>query len=220
MGYTSFLAGLALGPGGIATMIAMPIAGNLVNRVNPKVILAFGIAVAAYSVHLMSQFNLLADFSAVFWPRVVLGVGMGFLFIPLTTTTMSGIRNEEMGNATAIFNLLRNLGGSFGVAFVTTMVARRSQFHQFRLMEHLTPFSRNLQEAVPQISQFLRERGLIPPYPRQGSLGLIYNQLLQQASMSAFNDTFHILSVMMILILPFVLLMKKAKETRPPTGVH
>jgi len=220
MGYTSFLAGLALGPGGIATMIAMPIAGNLVNRVNPKVILGFGIAVAAYSVHLMSQFNLLADFSAVFWPRVVLGVGMGFLFIPLTTTTMSGIRNEEMGNATAIFNLLRNLGGSFGVAFVTTMVARRSQFHQFRLMEHLTPFSRNLQEAVPQISQFLRERGLIPPYPRQGSLGLIYNQLLQQASMLAFNDTFYTLSVMMILILPFVLLMKKAKETRPPMGVH
>jgi DHA2 family multidrug resistance protein len=87
-------------------------------------------------------------------------------------------------------------------------------------MEHLTPFSRNLQEAIPQISQFLRERGLISPYPRQGSLGLIYNQLLQQASMLAFNDTFYTLSVMMILILPFVLLMKKAKETRPPMGVH
>jgi DHA2 family multidrug resistance protein len=220
MGYTSFLAGLALGPGGIATMIAMPIAGNLVNRVNPKAILAFGIAVAAYAIHLMSQFNLLADFSAVFWPRVVLGVGMGFLFIPLTTTTMSGIRKEEMGNATAVFNLLRNLGGSFGVAFVTTMVARRSQFHQSRLVEHLTPFSRNLQDAVPQISQLLRGRGLIPPYPGQGSLGLVYNQLLQQASMLAFNDSFCILSVMMILILPFVLLMKRAKETPPPMGMH
>jgi DHA2 family multidrug resistance protein len=220
MGYTSFLAGLALGPGGIATMIAMPIAGNLVNRVSPKAILAFGIAVAAYAIHLMSQFNLLADFSAVFWPRVVLGLGMGFLFIPLTTTTMSGIRKEEMGNATAVFNLLRNLGGSFGVAFVTTMVARRSQFHQFRLAEHLTPFSRNLQDAVPQISQLLRGRGLIPPYPGQGSLGLVYNQLLQQASMLAFNDSFYILSVMMILVLPFVLFMKKAKETTPPMGVH
>jgi DHA2 family multidrug resistance protein len=220
MGYTSFLAGLALGPGGIATMIAMPIAGNLVNRVNPKAILAFGIAMAAYAIHLMSQFNLLADFSAVFWPRVALGVGMGFLFIPLTITTMSGIRKEEMGNATAVFNLLRNLGGSFGVAFVTTMVARRSQFHQFRLVEHLTPFSRNLQEALPQISQLLRGRGLIPPHPGQGSLGLVYNQLLRQASMLAFNDSFYILSILMVLILPFVLLMKRAKDTTPPTGMH
>ncbi len=220
MGYTSFLAGLALGSGGIATMIAMPIAGSLVNRVNPKAILAFGIAVAAYAIHLMSQFNLLADFGAIFWPRVVLGMGMGFLFIPLTTTTMSGIRKEEMGNATAIFNLLRNLGGSFGVAFVTTMVARRSQFHQFRLVDHLTLFSRNLQEAAPQISQFLRERGFIPPHSGQGSLGLVYNQLLQQASMLAFNDSFHILSVTMILTLPFILLMKKAKETTPPMGLH
>jgi len=220
MGYTSFLAGLALGPGGIATMIAMPIAGNLVNRVNPKVPLAFGITMAAYAIHLMSQFNLSADFSTVFWPRVVLGVGMGFLFIPLTTTTMSGIRKEEMGNATAIFNLLRNLGGSFGVAFVTTMVARRSQFHQFHLAEHLTPFSKILQEALPQISQWLRGRGLVPPHPGQGGLGLVYNQLLRQASMLAFNDCFYILSVMMILILPFVLLMKRAKHTTPPMGIH
>ena len=219
MGYTSFLAGLAIGSGGIAAMIAMPIAGNLVNRVSPKAILAFGIAVAAYAIHLMSQFNLFADFSAIFWPRVVQGMGMGFLFIPLTTTTMSGIRKEEMGNATAIFNLLRNLGGSFGVAFVTTMVARRSQFHQFRLADHFTPFSRNLQEAAPQISQFLRERGFTPPHPGQGNLGLVYNQLLQQASMMAFNDAFYILSVMMILTLPFVLLVKRAKETTPPIGM-
>ena len=220
MGYTSFLAGLALGPGGIATMIAMPIAGNLINRVNPKAILAFGIIIAAYSVHLMSRFNLLADFSAIFWPRVVLGVGMGFLFIPLTTMTMSSIRKEEMGNATAIFNLLRNLGGSFGVAFVATLLARRSQLHQFRLVEHLTPFSRNLQEAIPQISQLLKEKGLVPLLPGEGRLSLVYDQLLKQASMLAFNDSFYILSVIMILILPFVLLMKKAKESSLPLSVH
>jgi len=168
----------------------------------------------------MSQFNLSADFATVFWPRVVLGFGMGFLFIPLTTTTMSGIRKEELGNATAIFNLLRNLGGSVGVAFVTTLLARRSQFHQFRLVDHLTPFDRNLQIVVPQVSQILRGRGFSASLPDQGSLGAIYNQLLQQASMLAFNDCFYVLSVMMILILPFVLLMKKAKESGPPMGVH
>ncbi len=220
MGYTSFLAGLALGPGGIATMITMPIAGNLINKISPKAILAFGIAVAAYSVHMMSQFNLSADFATVFWPRAVLGVGMGFLFVPLTTTTMSGIKKEEMGNATAIFNLLRNLGGSVGVAFVTTLLARRTQFHQFRLVDHLTPFDRTLQTVLPQISQTLQERGFTASPPGQGSLGVIYTELLRQASMLAFNDCFYLLSVMMILILPFVFLIKRAKESTPPIGTH
>jgi DHA2 family multidrug resistance protein len=221
MGYTAFLAGLALGPGGIATMIAMPIAGSLVTKLNPKAILAFGIAVAAYSVYLMSQFSLQADFNAIFWPRVVLGVGMGFLFIPLTTLTMSGIRKEEMGNATGIFNLLRNLGGSFGVAFATTLLARRAQLHQFHLVEHLTPFSRNLQETLPQITQMLQERGFVPPLQGQGGLGVIYKQLLQQASMLSFNDVFFSLALMMTLILPLVLFMKKPGQGgTQATGVH
>ena len=220
MGYTSFLAGLVLGPGGIATMVAMPIAGKLVTKANPKALLAFGVVVAGYSVHLMSQFNLLASFQAIFWPRAVLGIGMGFLFIPLNTLTMSGIRKEEMGNATAVFNLLRNLGGSFGVAFVTTLLARRTQFHQLRLAEHLTPFDRNLQLSLPQLSQMLNEKGFIPSTPGQGSLGTIYSQLLREASMLSFNDVFFVLSVLMGLILPLIFFMKKGKEADQQPVVH
>ncbi|MCJ7545735.1 MAG: DHA2 family efflux MFS transporter permease subunit, partial [Deltaproteobacteria bacterium] len=204
MGYTSFLAGLALGPGGISTMLAMPIAGLLINKINPKAVLAFGVVVAAYAIHLMSQFNLFADFSAVLWPRVLLGVGMGFIFIPLTTLTMSGMRKEEMGNATAIFNLLRNLGGSFGVAFITTMLARRVQFHQARLIEHLTPFDRNMQLAIPQISELLRQKGFPSPLLNQGSLGVIHGELVRQAAMLSFNDAFYILAIMMAVVLFFV----------------
>jgi len=220
MGYTSFLSGLALGPGGIATIIAMPIAGKLVTKINPKAILAFGIVVAGYSVHMMAQFNLQVDFNTIFWPRVVLGIGMGFLFIPLTTMTMSSIRKEEMGNATGIFNLLRNLGGSFGVAFITTMLARRAQFHQVHLVEHLSPFDRNFQIALPQISQMLQQKGFIPSLPDQGSLGLIYGEVIKQASVLSFNDVFYLLSTMMMLILPLVLLMKKGREGIPAPGVH
>jgi DHA2 family multidrug resistance protein len=168
----------------------------------------------------MSQFNLLADFNTIFWPRVVLGVGMGFLFIPLTTMTMSGIRNEEMGNATGIFNLLRNLGGSFGVAFITTMLARRAQFHQAHLVEHLTPFDRTFQMAFPHASQMLQGRGFIPSLSEQGGLGLIYGEVIKQASMLSFNDAFYLLSTMLILIIPLVLLMKKGKEGIPALGAH
>jgi DHA2 family multidrug resistance protein len=218
MGYTATLAGMVLGPGGVATLLAMPIAGRLVTKVNPKGLLAFGIVVSAWSTYLMSQFNLSADFNVIIWPRIVLGVGMGFLFIPLTTLTMSEIKKEDMANATAIYNLLRNLGGSFGVAFVTTMLARR-QLHEVRLIEHLTPYDINYQVATQKAAAMLQYRGFDPTVADQGGLGVIYRGLLKQASMMAFNDAFFLLSVFMICIVPLVLLMKKGKADASAT-VH
>jgi MFS transporter, DHA2 family, multidrug resistance protein len=219
MGYTAYLAGLVLGPGGIATMIALPIAGRLVTKVNPKGILLFGITVSAYSTYLMSKFNLLADFDTVIWPRLILGVGMGFLFIPLTTLTFATIKKENMGNATAIFNLLRNLGGSFGVAFVTTVVSIRSQFHQSHLVAHLTPFDHSYQAATDMGARVLQYKGFEGTLSEQGGIASLYNQLLRQASMMSFNDAFHLLSVFMIFILPLVFLMKRGKH-ETPQGVH
>jgi DHA2 family multidrug resistance protein len=220
MGYTAFLAGLALGPGGISTMIAMPIAGVLVHKLNPKIILAFGVAVGAYSVHMMAQFNLFTDFNTILWPRIILGIGMGFLFIPLTTLTMSDIKKEAMGNATAIFNLLRNLGGSFGVAFITTMLARREQFHQARLVDHLDLFGRNMQQAVPQISALLRQKGVVSSLLNQESLGMIQGELVRQASMLSFNDAFYLLFLMMGAVLLLIPFMKKGKEDIDVSGMH
>ena len=219
MGYTAFLAGLVLCPGGIASLIAMPIAGKLVNKINPKAILAFGLVVTSYSVHLMAQFNMQASLEAIIWPRIVMGFGLGFLFIPLQILSLSRIAKEEMGNATGIFNLLRNLGGSFGVAFVATLLVRRAQFHQDHLVQHLTIFDRNLQLALPQISQLLQEKGFANSLPNQGGLGLIYNELLRQASMLSFNDAFYLLSVMMVLILPLILLMRRGKESTPSVSI-
>ncbi|HHN65048.1 MAG TPA: DHA2 family efflux MFS transporter permease subunit [Nitrospirae bacterium] len=206
MGYTAFLAGLVLGPGGVATMIALPVAGRLVNRYNPKGILVVGIVISALSTYLMSLFNLQIDFWAAVWPRVVLGVGMGFLFIPLTTLTLSHIPKEKMTEATAMYNLLRNIGGSVGVAFVTTILARRAQFHQFRLVEHLTPYDVPYQVAKGGISTITKFLGLdINPD------ALIYRELLRQANMLAFNDTFFLLCITMILILPLVFVMKRTR---------
>jgi MFS transporter, DHA2 family, multidrug resistance protein len=219
MGYTSTLAGLVLGPGGLATLIAMPIAGRLVTKMNPKGLLAFGIITAAYSTHLMSQFNLTADFYTVIWPRIVLGVGMGFLFIPLTTMTMSGVKKEDMANASAIYNLLRNLGGSFGVAFVTTIIARRAQLHQVRLVEHMTPFDSAYQIDLHRITQVFQYQGVVPPAANRAGNGVLFGQLIKQASVMSFNDAFHLLSLFMVFIVPLVFLMRKGK-TEEPTGMH
>lgn len=215
MGYNATLAGLVLGPGGVATLLAMPVAGRLVTRMNPRALLFLGIAISSYSTYLMSQFNLAADFQTIIWPRVVLGVGMGFLFIPLTTLTMSGIRKEEMGNASSIYNLLRNLGGSFGVAFVTTMLARRAQFHQTSLAAHATPFDSSHQIAAEQAGHFLLSRGMDPALSGKGGLGLLYQEMLRQSSMLSFNDAFHLLSVFLVCILPLVFLMQKGKSDAP-----
>jgi DHA2 family multidrug resistance protein len=218
MGYTATLAGMVLGPGGIATLLAMPIAGRLVTRVNAKALLVFGIVVSAYSTWLMSRFNLQADFNTIIWPRIVLGVGMGFLFIPLTTLTMSGIRKEEMGNATAIYNLLRNLGGSFGVAFVTTMLARGAQYHQTYLTANLSPFDRTYQISRQALEQVMTLKGV--GTPAQGAADAsIYGQLIRQATMMSYNDAFYLLSICMIAILPLVFLMRQGKVEGAP-GMH
>ena len=215
MGYNATLAGMVLGPGGVATLIAMPVAGRLVTKTNPKFLLGFGIVVSAYATHLMAQFNLLADFTTIIWPRLVLGIGMGFLFIPLTTMTMSSVKKEDMGNASAIYNLLRNLGGSFGVAFVTTIIARRAQVHQTYLTSQLSQFDRGLQIALHQSTQAMQQAGFAPSVSGSAGAGAIYSQLIRQASMMSFNDAFALLSVFMACILPLVLFMKKAKgETR------
>ncbi|GAB4484330.1 MAG: DHA2 family efflux MFS transporter permease subunit [Thermodesulfovibrionales bacterium] len=220
MGYNATLAGMVLGPGGVATLLAMPMAGKLITKMSPKALLLFGVLVSSYSTYLMSNFNLLADFNTIIWPRIVLGVGMGFLFIPLTTLTMSGITREDMANASAIYNLLRNLGGSFGVAFVTTVLGRRAQFHQARLVENLAPFDLPYQMASQNASATLQAAGLPAPLAGQGGLATIYGNLLRQASMLSFNDAFFLLSVLMLLIVPLVFLMRQGQGGEGMPGMH
>jgi DHA2 family multidrug resistance protein len=220
LGYTATLAGLVLSPGGVATLLTMPVVGRLVAKRNPKHILALGILVCAFSTYRMAGFSLAADFSSLMWPRIYLGIGMGLLFIPLTTLTLSSVPKPQMGNATAIFNLLRNLGGSFGVAFATTMFARRAQFHQSRITEHLTLFDRNFRSAVEWGREMLAGRG-IPESAADGTaLKMIYGQVVRQATAMGFNDAFWILSVMMACVLPLLLLMRRPDHQGgpPPPG--
>ncbi len=218
MGYTSFYAGLVLGPGGLATLISMPIAGKLVSKVNPKKILAVGISICALSTYTMSQFNLTTDFWTFVWPRVLLGLGMGFTFIPLTTMTLSHIPRENMTEASSLYNLLRNLGGSVGIAFTTTMLARRAQFHQARLVEHLSPFDPGYTMYYDKLTSFLGSKGL----PATGADGLMYRELVRQSTTLAFTDAFLIICLLILSVLPLVFIMQRAAPASggPPADGH
>jgi MFS transporter, DHA2 family, multidrug resistance protein len=209
MGYTSTLAGLVLAPGGVATLVVMPVVGLLITRINSKGIVIVGIIVTAYSTYLMSAFNRLADFNTVVWPRIIMGIGVGLIIIPLTTLTLSRMKKEQMGNATSIFNLVRNIGGSFGVAISTTILTRRAQFHQARLIDHLTPFDMPYALGSSRASEVLRQRGMEPAFSGQGGLAAIYDQVIREASMMSFNDVFYLLSVMLVLTVPLVFFMSR-----------
>jgi DHA2 family multidrug resistance protein len=167
----------------------------------------------------MSSFSLTADFNALLWPRIYLGFGMGLLFIPLTTLTLSSIPKPQMGNATSIYNLLRNLGGSIGVAFSATMFAHRAQVHQSRLTEHLTAMDEGLRAAVAKGQALLPSRGVPDALAGNATLGRIYGQVVRQATMMGFNDAFYVLSVLMACVLPLLFLIRRpAHQTAPSAG--
>jgi len=210
MGYTASLAGLVLAPGGVANLITMPLVGRFLHRYNPKVFVIFGILFTAYSTLLMAGFTLGVDFGTVLWPRIFMGIGMGMLFIPLTTLTIASIKKEDMGNATALYNLVRNIGGSIGIAIVTTMVSRRSQFHQARMVDHLTPYDPMYALRAQQGATLLQQKGIDPSSANHGGLGIMYENMIRQAAMLSFADVFYLLTWMMIILIPLVLFMKNS----------
>jgi DHA2 family multidrug resistance protein len=167
----------------------------------------------AVAVYLMSLYNTQIDFATAWWPRFIQGFGLGTTFVSLTTLTMSRVPQEKMGNATGIFNLMRNLGGSFGIATATTLLSQRAQFHQSRLVEHLTPFSLPFTEWQQRLGQVLP--GLGPHWQwwenRQPLAGL-YMEVQRQAQMLAFCDDYWLFTLMFFFLLPLVLLMRRLPQ--------
>ena len=216
MGYNALWAGLVLGPGGIAAFLIMPLAGIMMKiNVSPRLLLGIGLSICAYALWLMSGFDLQASFRAVVMPRLIQGFGLGLFFVPLSAATFTGIPNEETGNASGIFNLLRNLGGSFGVAFSTTILARRTQLHQTFLAENVTPYNPSYQHYYDRIQQFLQAHQQ-PVAGHSAVLDEIYQRVMRQASMLAFNDTFWLLALATaaLVMLTFFFRQKSADASR------
>lgn len=199
MGYTATLAGVVLSPGGVASLVAMALVGRLMLSMDARWVLAAGMTLTGVSFDMMAHYTLQSDLYAVLLPRIIQGFGIGMVFVPLTSLTVADIAPQRMGNATALFNLLRNLGGSFGIAFSATMLARRSQAGQVHLAAHLSPFDPPLQIAADNLSRILGVLDQVPALAREKSLAFLYRSLLEQSLMLGFRDVFACLTGVFVL---------------------
>jgi DHA2 family multidrug resistance protein len=216
LNYPAFQSGLALSPRGIGALIMTPISGQLTNRMDPRRLLFVGIAVGGYTMFSLSHLNLYAGYWDIFWPQLIQGAAMAFLFVPLMTTSMSGIAREKMGNATSIYNLMRNIGGSFGIATMTTFLARRQQVHQNHLISHITPMDIRTQNMVHGLQSWFAIHQPLSAYDAaHKAWGAIYLMVQQQAAMLAFVEAFKIMAMIFWAMAPLLLLLRNARDLHP-----
>ena len=214
--YTATNAGLALTLGGIATLFVMPVSGFLTGRVDPRYLIGFALTVQAVALWNMSQLDTQISFNTAAVARMIQSVGLPFLFVPITNAAYVGIDATDNNQASALMNVSRNLGGTFGISLVQTMLARRSQVHQAQYVESLNPLNPSYRDAVQKLSHLLMSHGLSQSGATGASAGLIYQRLLQQAAMLSYIDIFHVLMIVVICVLPLVFLMQKPKKAGAP----
>ena len=219
MGYPAYNSGMALSPRGLGALLFTPLAGHLTTKTDPRRLLAVGIVLGSISMFQLSGLNLYAGFWDIFWAQVLQGVALSFLFIPLMSLAMSRIQPEKMGNATSIFNLMRNIGGSVGIALMTTFLARRSQVHQNHLVANITAGSGQTYRMLQGLRADFYAHGADAATASRKSIAAIYGMVQQHAAMLAFVEAFWLMGVVFLLMLPFLPLLQYSKPRKKPTPV-
>lgn len=221
MGYSATDAGMVMAPGGVATLITMPFVGAALAKRDGRKIVLLGLIIGAISMFIMQGLNLQGSFWTYTWPRIVLGIGLAMIFVPLTTVTLATIPRAEMGNATGMFNLLRNVGGSVGIAMAATLLARFQQFYQTTLSAHTTIYNPAWQMRFDGIKQALITKGVPVPQVDATALQMLYGLVKQQAGALAFNRVFFIIGIAFLIITPLLLMLKRTDlGGGPGEGMH
>jgi len=206
LGYSALDSGLAVSPRGIGSMASMVVAGALANRIDNRWLLMFGFFVFGASSLMLSNLNLGIGMSSVVLPNALNGFAGGFVFVPLTTMAMGRLERQEIGNAAGIYNLVRNIGGSIGIAIATALLVRRGQVHQNYLAANLTANDGATGGALAGLQAQLHTAGADAVTAHSMALGAIYRSLEQQASLMAYVDGFRLLGYLALICVPLVLL--------------
>ena len=213
LGYTAARSGLALMPGGFTIMVAMPIVGLLLSRYSPRYLMLFGLSMLSFSLFHMTSFDLGVDFHTVMMARVYQALGLAFLFVPINTAAYSGLPRDKNNAASGLMNLARNIGGSVGISFVTTGLARRAQVHQGQLVETLNPANLRFQSALRGMTGIFSDAGPGSggSSAQQHAYAMLQGNVIRQATMLAYIDNFWVLGIVIACLIPCVFLIKKAK---------
>jgi MFS transporter, DHA2 family, multidrug resistance protein len=206
MGYRAVDAGLVLTPGGIASIALMPLVGRLVGKVDVRLLVAIGLVLGGLSLLWMTNFYLDVSFGFMMTTRILQAISLAFLFVPLNTMAFRGIPPAKTNSASALINLARNFGGSIGISFASTLLTRREQFHQSRLVESAQP----LHSAYPDYASHIAATfGGTPD--SASTLANIYQGILDQATLLSYLEDFKVLGVVFLAMLPLLLLVKGGK---------
>jgi DHA2 family multidrug resistance protein len=219
MGYSALEAGIALLPRGLGSFLFMPLVGVLMGKIEPRKLLAAGLLAAGYSLYALSRLNLNAGYWDIFWPQLIQGMSMGLIFVPLTTITNDPIPKEEMGNATSLFNLMRNIGASIGIASVVTLTARHNQSHTNDLSRWISQFNAAAQAAFQSLKSGFMAGGMDAATATKQAYAALFGMVQRQAAMMSYLDAFFLLAVMFICCLPLLFLMKKPTKQGGGAGM-
>ena len=219
LGYTASAAGWAVSPRGIGAIIAMPIIGILTGKLDNRWLIASGFVMFGISSLRFGQADLAISQWSFLWAIVLSGFGAGFIFVPLSTTAVAGLANEEIGNASGLYNLFRNVGGSVGIAVVNTILARHAQLHQNELVRSIVPSSVTVQNQLHSLQQYLQSQGYGPVDAMQKAYALIGRQVGSQALLWSYVDDFRYMALMCFACIPIVFVLKKAVARRGAAGV-
>lgn len=219
MGYPAVQSGMALTPRGLGSFLSMFIVGRLVGVVDNRILIGFGFLILSISNFMLASINLDISMSSIIVPNIINGLSMGFIFVPLTTITMGMLRKEQLGNATGIFNLMRNIGGGIGISLVTTLLSRGAQQHQASMASHLTPYDTNFQQRFQALQKSFGTQ-FDPVTATKQAYAAIYGLLVKQATLMAFIDNFRVYAYLCVLSIFLVLLFKKVKNQGGSVAVH
>jgi MFS transporter, DHA2 family, multidrug resistance protein len=218
MGYTAMLSGLTLSPRGLGAIVTMPVVGFLTGKVDFRKIIGTGFILVAISLWQLGGINLEISMWNIVWPNILMGAGLSMIFVPLSAVAMGMLPSEQMGNASGIFNLMRNLGGSAGISAVTTILERRAQVHQSDMISHLAPGDPAFQIHAHGLRQAFGQ--YFPPAEAlRKADGTIYNELIRQSTLLAFMDNFRLLAFLSMLCVVAVMLLKRVKP-KGTVSVH
>lgn len=220
LGYTATQAGLVISPGGFALIILMPLVGFLSSKIDPRLLIAFGLITCAASLLRMTYLDTSTDYSTLAWARFYQAFGLAFLFIPINSLAYQELSPTKSSNASAIINMTRNVGGSMGISVVTTILSRRAQIHQNILTQHITSTGSTYQQAVHGIQQHLQYTMSSSADALRQAQRVIYQEILQQAQLLAYIDDFRFLAILFFLLVPILAFMHKPTKSKVNIPSH